>query len=114
MTTNVTPVVLQAAGSLTTSAAVYITGAANSQTIIKRVVFNNITGGALTITVYRVPAGGSALPGNQIISTRSIAANSTDLAPELAGMVLDAGDTIQALASAAASIAMFASGYVAS
>jgi hypothetical protein len=113
MTTNVTPAVLQAGVVLTTSAVAYITGPANSQVIVKRAVFNNTTAGAVTFTVYRVPSGGSVGTGNQIISARSISAGGTDLAPELANMVLNAGDTVQALASAGTSINMFASGFVA-
>ena len=114
MTTSVTPAILQAGAVLTTSAAAYITGGSAQQAIIKRAVFTNTTGGAVTFTVYRVPSGGTAGATNEIIPARSIAANGTDLAPELANMVLGTGDTIQALAGAAASINVFASGYVAS
>lgn len=111
MTTNVTPAVLQPGAVLTTSAVAYVTGTANSQTIIKRAVFSNITAGAVTITVSRTPSGGSPLI---IIDVQSIAGNATYLAPELANMVLNAGDTITALASAGAAINVFASGFVAS
>lgn len=111
MTTNVTPAVLQPGAALTVGALPYITGAANSQTIIKRAVFTNITGSAVTITVSRTPSGGSPLV---IIDVQSIAANSTYLAPELANMVLNAGDTISALASTGAAINVFASGFLAS
>lgn len=113
MSTSISPAVLQAGAVLTTSAATYITAAANSQTIIKRAVFTNVTGGAVTFTVYRVPSGGSAVTGNEIIPARSIAAGATDLAPELSNMVLNAGDFIAALASTGTSINMFASGFVA-
>lgn len=114
MTTNVTPAVLQPGTVLTVGAVAYVTGVAASQTIIKRAVFSNATAGAVTITVYRVISGGTAGVTNVIINARSIAANGTDLAPELANMVLNPGDTIQALAGAAASINVFASGFVAS
>ncbi len=113
MTTNVTPAVLQPGATLTVSAAAYITGVANSQLIIKRVVFSNPTGGAVTFTVYRVPNAGTPVVGNEIIPARSIAAGGTDLAPELLNAVLNAGDTIQALASAATSINIFAFGLLA-
>jgi hypothetical protein len=111
MTTNINPSTLQPGAVLTTSPVAYVTGAANTQTIIKRAVFTNITAGAVTITVSRTPSGGSPLV---IISVRSVAGNSTDLAPELANMVLGGGDTINAFASAGASINVFASGFVAS
>jgi hypothetical protein len=111
LTTNVTPVVLQPGATLTVGNVTYITGPANSQTIIKRAVFTNITAGAVSFTVSRTPSGGVGL---EIIYGRSIAANTTDLAPELSNMVLNPGDTIQAAASAGASIHMFASGFIAS
>jgi hypothetical protein len=111
MTTNVSPAVLQPGLVLTTSSVAFVTCAANVQTIVKRVVFSNPTAGAVTITVTRTPSGGSPLT---IIDVQSLAANGTYLAPELANMVLNAGDTLSALASAATSVNVFASGFVAS
>ena len=102
---------LQAGVVLTTSAVVYITGAANTQTIIKAARFANVTAGVVTFTVYRLASGGSPL---MVIPPRSIAANGTDLAPELSNMVLNAGDAVQCLASAISSVDFFASGWVAS
>ena len=109
-TTNVSPAVLCAATQITNAAVAYITGPANAQIIIKNAVFTNVTGGAITITVYRVASGGSPGATNTIISARSIGANATDRAPELINMVLNGGDTIQALASANTSINFTASG----
>lgn len=114
MTTNVTPAVLQPGAVLTAAAVAYVTGALNSQTIIKRAVFTNSTNGAVTYTVYVVPFGDTPTMANVIILSRSIAAFGTDLAPELANMVLNQGDTIQCLAGAVTSINVFASGFVAS
>jgi hypothetical protein len=114
MTTNVTPAVLAPSAQLTAGVVTYITGTANAQTIIKRAVFTNVTAGAVTFTVWRVPSGGTSGSTNLLIDARSIAAGGTDLAPELANMVLYAGDTIQAEASAATSINFTASGFVAS
>src|ERR1700743_528480 len=101
MSTNVTPAVLQAGSQITTTPVIYILGGAASQTIIKRAVFTNTSATAVTITVYRVLSGGTFGPTNEIIAARSIPANGTDLAPELANMVLNGGDAIYALASAA-------------
>ncbi len=111
MTTSVTLYVAQPGVALGTSLAAVITAPANSQVTVKRAVFANYTGGAVSFSVSRVASGGSALV---IIPSRSIAAGATDLAPELANMVLNAGDVIQALASAATSINVFASGLLAS
>jgi hypothetical protein len=111
MITSVIPAVLQPGATLTASSVAYITGVANAQTIIKQVVFTNVTASPVTITVTRTPSGGSALT---IIDVQSIAADATYLAPELSNMVLSGGDTISALASAASAVNCFASGFVAS
>lgn len=108
------PYVFNAGTVLTTSAVAQATCPALSQAVIKRAVFNNRTGGAQTVTIYRVPSGGAAGSGNEVVTARTIGAGQTDLAPELVNMVLNAGDTIQALASANTSINCFVSGFVVS
>lgn len=110
---SINPAVLQPAIVLTTGVVAVVTGPVNGQAIIKQKVFTNTTAGAVTITVYRVPNGGTPGTGNIIIAARSIGpAPGTDLAPELANAVLNAGDTIQAEASAGTAINFFASGFV--
>jgi len=112
MTTTVTPAVLQPGAQLTGSTAIYITGAAASETIIRRAVFSNVTTTAATITAWRVPASGSAGATNQIIPPRAVAPLGTDLAPELTNIVLNGGDTIQCQAGTVSAINFFASGFV--
>lgn len=115
MTTSVTPVVLSPGVQLGTGASSTIIGAVNGQTIIKRAVFTNAgNSGAVTITAYRVASGGSPSGSNCIIPGRSVAQNATDLAPELANMVLNAGDQVFCSAGTAAIINFFASGFFAS
>ncbi len=111
---SVVPAVLSTAVQITNAAVAYITGAANSQTVIKRAVFNNVTAGAITITVNRVISGGSVAATNEVISARSVPAGGTDLAPELANMVLNGGDAVFCKASANTSVNFTASGFVAS
>lgn len=111
---SVVPAVLSPVVQITTTAVAYITGAVNSRTIVKRAGFSNGTAGAVTITVNCVVSGGSVAATNEVIPARSIPSGGTDLAPELANMVLNAGDTIYCKASANASINFGASGYVAS
>lgn len=113
MATTVNFAVLQPGVLLTASAATVITGAANSQTQIKRAVFTNVTAIATTITAWRVTSGGSVGVTNQIIPARAIAGNSTDLAPELAGMVLNGGDFISCDAGVVSAVNFFASGIIA-
>lgn len=113
MTTNVTPAVIQPGTTVATVATPYMVGQANAQTIIKRAVFTNTGTVANSLTVYRVPSGGTAAVGNELF-LRSIGGQSTDLAPELSNMVLNAGDSIQALVNTGTvGVNVFASGFIA-
>lgn len=97
---------------LTGSAVAQVTGAPSQKTIITKArVANSDTATAFTFTVYRVPSGGSPGATNIIINARSVAPGGSDLAPELAGMTLNPGDTIQALASTTAKLNFTASGF---
>ena len=111
MTTSVTPAALQSGIVLTTVAAVMVVGPANGKAIIKQATFVNVTSGAVTITVARLPSGGSSLI---VYDVQSIAANSTFPGAALLNVVLNAGDEITALASAAASINCFIDGFLTS
>lgn len=77
---------------------------------IGRAGFSNPTNAAVTVSVYAVPSGGTAGPTNQLVDTISVAANSTYVSPELAGFVMPPGTTLQAVASVATSLVMYASG----
>lgn len=89
---------------LTTGATtIYTCPVAPSTSVLKngRVRFTNTTAGAVTVTAYAVPSAGTAGASNAFLNAVSVAANAyldVDL-PSLA-----AGDTFQALASAATSI----------
>lgn len=83
---------------------------ANSKVIIRHVTFTNTTAGAITVTAYVVPNGGSPGAASTVMSAQSVAGNATYVSPELSGIVLNAGDTLQCFASAATSISMNASG----
>ena len=109
---TVRPVVLCPETQITGSAVTYITGAASQMTTITRArMTNSDTATAYTFTVYRVASGGSAGSTNILINARSIAPGGSDLCPELNGMTLNAGDTIQALASTTAKLNFTASGF---
>ena len=105
----VTPKGLIASQQLTGSNATYYT-ATNVKTIIDKMTLTNTTGGAITATIDLVDSGGSAGVTERIISARSIAAGETYTCPEAVGHILNSGDTIQGLASAATSITIRASG----
>lgn len=110
MTTTVTPAVLQPGIALSGTADVFLTGALNSQTIIKRPVFANTSTVAATFSVSRQSSGGAPVV---IIPPRSIAANGTDLAPELVNSVLNGGDELIANVGTVAAIDAFVFGYIA-
>lgn len=82
---------------LTGAAAVYYTVPALTTSVIKALSICNTTAGAITVTIYLVPSGGSAGVTNAITSGLSVAANATYVCPEAVNQVLEAGGTIQAL-----------------
>ena len=97
---------------LTASAATYVTAAASLKTVITRGrITNSDASVAYTFTLYRVASGGSATAANILVNARSVPAGGSDLVPELNGMVLNAGDFIQALASTTAKLNFTASGF---
>lgn len=95
---------------LGTSAAAQYTCPANSIVIIRHAVFVNTTSGAITVTAYIVPQGGSVGDPTTILKAFSIAADTAYVSPELANIVLGPNDTLQCLASAGSSISLTASG----
>lgn len=95
---------------LAAAATSYITVPANTTYRIGRAGFANPTGGALLVTAYLVPAAGAPGVANIVVSAVSVPAGTTYISPELAGLVIPQGSTLQAFASAAASIVLYASG----
>jgi hypothetical protein len=63
------------------------------------------------MTVYIVPAAGSLGQGNLVISARQLAIGESYIATPVIGQTLEAGDTLQAFASAGTAISVTASGY---
>lgn len=96
---------------LTTSAATYFTSPSNTFTTIAACTLTNTTAGAITATMYLVPLAGSPTASNCILSARVLAAGETYNVGSAIGQTLAAGGMIQALAGAAASISLVASGY---
>lgn len=90
--------------------AVQYTAPANSKVIIRHAVFTNTTAGAVTVTSYIIPNGGSVTDAGKIEDATSIGGHTPFTSPNLAGCVLNQGDTLQCFASAATSISMNVSG----
>ena len=84
--------------------------ATNSKTMIDKVTVTNTTAAAVTFSCNLVPEGGSVADANAVIKDKSVAAGDTYVCPELVGHVLEAGDAISMIASAATSLTIRASG----
>ena len=84
--------------------------ATNSKTMIDKVTVTNTTAAAVTFSCNLVPEGGSVADANAVIKTKSVAAGDTYVCPELVGHVLEPGDAISMIASAADSLTIRASG----
>lgn len=96
---------------LTATAATYYTVAASTKAIVQKLTIANTDTVARTVTVYFVPSGGTASATNAIVSAYAVPAGFTaELSAEACGHVLEAGDTIQALASTASVLSIRCSG----
>lgn len=83
---------------------------ANVPTRIDKMTLANPTATPRSVTIFWVPSGGAADGTNTIIFQRFLNAGETwDVSPMI-GHTLAIGDTIQALASAAAAVVIAASG----
>jgi len=78
--------------------------------IIDKFTVTNTSVANVIISVNLVETGGSASASNLVIDARTIAPDETYTCPELVGQVLDAGNLISTLASAATSLTIRCSG----
>lgn len=97
--------------SLTDSYVTYVTAQNDELIRLSRVVFVNYTSSAKTASLRAVPSGATAGDHHQIYITRSIPAYKTWSA-DLTGFVLEAGDTLDAKASASTSVSIHVHGVV--
>lgn len=77
---------------------------AGSRAIIDKFSASNGTAGAVTLAVSIVASGGTVSADELVLPARSIAAGEVYNCPELVGHVLQPGDFISLIASAASSI----------
>lgn len=108
---TIVPVALWGPSQLGTSAAAVVTTPAANTYVVTRAVFTNTGSTARTITVHIVRSGASATASNMVISAYTVQPGEAYVAPELSGVVLNGGDTIQALASAGSVITALGSGF---
>jgi len=99
---------------LPAAAAAQFTGPVNTTTVIKRAVFTNTSAGIRAVTAHVVPSGGAVGNSTMLINGQSLAAppgaGSSYVAPELAGVVLQPGDSLQCFADAAAGVTLSVNG----
>ena len=93
-----------ASAQLTATATAYYTTPAGTKATISNLSFTNTTAAPATVTLHRVPASGAAAASNMIASAYSVPANGTYMPPQAIGLHLEAGMTLQALASTALAI----------
>ena len=86
------------------------TSPAGTKTSITTCVATNAGSGVITYTVHLVPSGDTATTSNMIVDASSLSEGENEIVGALIGQVLEAGDSIQALASSAASINVLISG----
>jgi hypothetical protein len=79
-------------------------------TIIDKFTITNTDATAKTISINIVASGGSVATSNKIVSSLSIAAGVTYVSSEMANQVLNNGDFISVIASAASLVVIRASG----
>ncbi|CAB3713180.1 hypothetical protein CEY09_30500 [Achromobacter marplatensis] len=99
------------AAQLTTSAAPYYTAATGTTATINNLSLTNTTTGVVSFTLHRVPSGGTASAANMIGNTVELPGRATAVPPQAIGLQLSPGMTLQALASAAASITIAGGAY---
>lgn len=108
-----TPKRFVSGSQLTTGTATYYTAPSNTKARITQCVITNTSAGAETAKVHLVPSGGSADDTNVVFddSVTSVAAGETKTITGAIGQVLEAGGTIQAIASAGTALTLVVSGY---
>lgn len=92
------------------SATTEYTAPLNTKAIIDKFTATNTDSGAVTITIYIVPSGGSASDSNMIVKTKSISAAETFDFSVLQNQILNTGDFIRVVASVASKMVIRISG----
>lgn len=89
---------------LGTSLATLYTSPAGTTTSITTSTVTNVSAGVVTYTIHIVPSGDAADATNIVANEQPLDADGSEIVFQLVAKVLQPGDSIQALASAAASI----------
>lgn len=89
----------------------YYTAPTLTVSTINNLSLTNTSGSPVSVTLYRVPAAGSAAASNQFTAPYVIPAGQTYVPPQAIGLQLDAGMTLQALAGSAAAVTLMGGVY---
>lgn len=101
-----------AAAQLTTSAAIYYTVPTGGvKATINNLSFTNTTATQATVTLHRVPSGGSASASNMIANAIAVPAGQTYVPVQAIGLQLETGMTLQALSGTATAITIAGGAY---
>lgn len=86
------------------------TAPTGTRTILDKFTATNTSAASVTLSVNLVTSAGTAGDSNLIVKTKALAASETYTFPELVGHVLNPGDFISTIASAATSVTIRAAG----
>jgi len=92
------------ATALGTSASTLYTAPTATVSTIGNFSFSNTSASPVAFTVYNVPNAGTAGTGNIVVPSFTLSAGQSYVPPQLIGLSIAAGSTIQALAGTAAVI----------
>jgi hypothetical protein len=81
-----------------------------ARTIIDKFTATNTSGSNVSLSVNMVPSGNAPGASNLVVDARVLAPDETYTCPELVGHILDPGNFISTLASAASAVVLRASG----
>ncbi len=95
-----------------TTTTLYTVNSGETVLVNHATIFNADNASSQTLTLYVVPTGDSPGDENALVKNLSIASERTDILEELNGHILNAGTTIQAIASTASKLSIQVSGTV--
>lgn len=102
--TSAAKVLIPAQDAPNANTLLYTSPVGGKGTWIDKATALNHTGAAAKISLNFVPAAGAPISANLVVQTKSIAAGTTDLLPEVIGKFLNPGDMIHVLADTATAI----------
>ncbi|WP_433705797.1 hypothetical protein [Paraburkholderia sacchari] len=96
---------------LTTSAATYYSAGSGITATINNLSLTNTSANPVAVTLYNVPAAGSASAANEFMAAYTLSAGQTYVPPQAIGLQLAPGSTLQALAGTGAAVTMMGGVY---